>query len=87
MPARLTLPAMSDPSSRMYAMLIPEEDEMTSTIVFMTSDQIANRRQELLDTVGLSLERLRELGEHYRLTPEQSTVLRELEKPEFLDGK
>lgn len=68
-------------------MLIPEEDEMTSTIVFMTSDQIATRRQELLEDLGISLEKLRELGDRYQLTPEQATVLRELEKLEFLDGK
>lgn len=68
-------------------MLIPEEDEMTSTIVFMTSDQIATRRQELLEDLGISLEKLRELGERYQLTPEQAVVLRELEKLEFLDGK
>lgn len=53
-------------------------------ITFLTKDEIARRRDELLASAGLDLRELRERGATYLLSPEQSLILKELEDLEFL---
>jgi len=53
-------------------------------ITFLTKDDIARRRAELLAAAGLGLEELRERGTKYLLSPEQALMLKELEDLEFL---
>lgn len=60
---------------------------MTSTIRYMTPDNIRARREQLLTEVGMDADSLKALGELYQLTPEQAAALRELESLEFLAGE
>lgn len=53
-------------------------------ITFLTKDDIARRRAELLAAAGLDLDELRERGANYLLSPEQALILKELEDLEFL---
>lgn len=53
-------------------------------ITFLTKDDIAHRRADLLERAGLELEALRERGATFQLSPEQAVILRELEDLEFL---
>jgi hypothetical protein len=60
---------------------------MTPPITFMTSEQIEARREDLLSRAGLDLETLRRRAEEYRLSPEQSQILDELDDLAFLAGE
>ncbi|WP_225755446.1 hypothetical protein [Actinotalea sp. Marseille-Q4924] len=55
-------------------------------ITYLTKDDIARRRAELLDRAGLNLDELRGRGATYQLSPEQAVILKELEDLEFLAG-
>lgn len=55
-------------------------------ITFLSKEQIATRRQELLAQAGLPLEVLRERGATFQLSPEQAAILKELDDLEFLAG-
>ena len=53
-------------------------------ITFLTKDDIARQRAELLSKAGLDLDELRRRGALYQLSPEQALILRELDCLEFL---
>lgn len=55
-------------------------------ITYLTKDDIARRRAELLEHAGLGIDELRERGATYQLSPEQAVILKELEDLEFLAG-
>jgi len=54
------------------------------TITFLTKDDIASRREELLSAAGLGLEELRSRQAAFQLSPEQALILKELEDLEYL---
>lgn len=53
-------------------------------ITFLTKDDIASRREDLLSAAGLGLEELRARQAAFQLSPEQALILKELEDLEFL---
>ena len=57
---------------------------MAPTITFLTPDQIAARLADLLEKSGLDLETLRKRGAQFRLSPEQTVILEQVEDLEFL---
>jgi hypothetical protein len=61
-----------------------EGEESTMTITFLTKDDIASRREELLSAAGLGLEELRSRQAAFQLSPEQALILKELEDLEYL---
>lgn len=61
-----------------------EGEESTMTITFLTKDDIASRREELLSAAGLDLEELRTREAAFQLSPEQALILKELEGLEYL---
>lgn len=61
-----------------------EGEESTMTITFLTKDDIASRREELLSAAGLDLEELRSRQAAFQLSPEQALILKELEDLEYL---
>lgn len=58
---------------------------MTS-IIYLSKEQIARRRDELLSNARLDVDELRERGATFQLSPEQAVILKELEDLEFLAG-
>lgn len=60
---------------------------MPPTIQYLDADEIRARRAELLRQAGLDLATLKERAAQYRLSPEQSAILDELEDLEFLAGE
>lgn len=61
-----------------------EGEESTMNITFLTKDDIASRREELLSAAGLDLEELRSRQAAFQLSPEQALILKELEDLEYL---
>lgn len=60
---------------------------MPPTIEYLNAHEIQTRRTELLRRAGLELATLKERAAQYRLSPEQSAILDELEDLEFLAGE
>lgn len=59
---------------------------MNILIESLTPEQIQERRATLLAQAGMSLDRLREAGDAYRLDAEQRGILDKLEALEYLSS-